>query len=195
VPNERDAEVAEALPAAQRGDEVAFGRLFRAVQPSLLRYLRGLAPDVAEELAAETWLHVVRGICRFSGDAPGFHGWVFTIAHHRWADHRRALSRRPLTVSDASLAELATPYRVDDAVEEFMSTETAQRLIRMLPPDQAEVILLRVVAGLGVAQTAAVVGKTPGAVRVLAHRGLRGLARLLGETGASRSRIPLAGGV
>lgn len=46
--------------------------------------------------------------------------------------------------------------------------------------DQAEMVLLRVVAGLGVEQVARLLGKRPGAVRVLAHRGLRRLAELLG---------------
>jgi RNA polymerase sigma-70 factor (ECF subfamily) len=167
------------LYAAQRGDEVAFAQVFRAIQPALLRYLGGLAPDVAEDLAAETWTHVIRGLSRFAGEADGFRAWVFTIAHHRWADHRRMLARRPQTVSDESLAETPSLERVDSAVEELMSTERALRLVRQLPPDQAEVILLRVVAGLDVAATAAAVGKSPGAVRVLAHRGLRRLAALL----------------
>jgi RNA polymerase sigma-70 factor (ECF subfamily) len=169
----------QVLAAAQRGDEEAFRHLFRAVQPTLLGYLRGLVPDAAEDLAAETWLHVVRGLAGFTGDAAGFRGWVFTIAHHRWVDHRRALGRRPRQVSDSSLLEMAGPDRVDDAVEEILSTESALRLIGNLPPDQAEVILLRVVGGLDVARTAAVVGKSPGAVRVLAHRGLRRLAQLV----------------
>jgi len=197
LPNERpdaaapsDAPFACVLAEAQRGDEMAFARLFRAVQPSLLGYLRGLAPDAAEDLAAETWLHVVRGLGRFTGDFSGFRGWIFTIAHHRWVDHRRALSRRPHPVSDVSLVDMAAPDRVDDAVEEIASTESALRLIGMLSPDQAEVILLRVVADLDVALTAAVVGKSPGAVRVLAHRGLRRLAGLLEQPVSASSGTP-----
>jgi RNA polymerase sigma-70 factor (ECF subfamily) len=181
-----DVDFDQVLSAAQRGDEQAFRRLFRAVQPLLLGYLRGLVPDAAEDLAAETWLHVVRGLGRFTGDAAGFRGWVFTIAHHRWVDHRRAAARHPQVVGDTSLVDMAAPDRVDDLVEEALSTESALRLIGNLPPDQAEVILLRVVAGLDVAMTAAVVQKTPGAVRVLAHRGLRRLAQLVERPEAVR---------
>jgi RNA polymerase sigma-70 factor (ECF subfamily) len=65
-------------------------------------------------------------------------------------------------------------------VEELFSTEAALTLIRTLPRDQAEAVLLRHVAGLDVARTAEVLGKRPGAVRVAAHRGLRRLATLLG---------------
>ena len=59
------------------------------------------------------------------------------------------------------------------------STEQAVALIGSLPVDQAEVLLLRVVADLDVATVAAILGKRPGAVRVLAHRGLRRLAERL----------------
>jgi RNA polymerase sigma-70 factor (ECF subfamily) len=58
-----------------------------------------------------------------------------------------------------------------------MGTEEALRLVRALPPEQAEVVVLRAIAGLDVHQVAELVGKTPGAVRVLAHRGLRRLAQ------------------
>lgn len=165
--------------AAAAGDEVAFTRIFRALQPALLRYLRTLAPAAAEDLAAETWLHVVRGLGSFTGDAAGMRAWVFTIAHHRYVDHVRRAGRQPAVVSDAAAFEVAAPRHVEDEVGELMSTEAALRLIGRLPVDQAEVVLLRVVAGLDVARTAQVLGKRPGAVRVLSHRGLRRLARLL----------------
>jgi RNA polymerase sigma-70 factor (ECF subfamily) len=66
-----------------------------------------------------------------------------------------------------------------DAALETLSTEAALALIASLAPDQAEVVALRVVANLDVAQVAKIVGKRPGAVRVLCHRGLRRLAERL----------------
>lgn len=49
-------------------------------------------------------------------------------------------------------------------------------MVRTLPSDQAEAVLLRVVADLGVSEVAAIMGRSEGAVRVLVHRGLRRLA-------------------
>ena len=46
-----------------------------------------------------------------------------------------------------------------------------------LPADQAEMVMLRVVAGLDVATVASMVGKSPGAVRVAVHRALQRLSR------------------
>jgi RNA polymerase sigma-70 factor (ECF subfamily) len=63
------------LDAATRGDEEAFGRLWRDLQPRLLRYFMVAAPAAAEDLASETWLAVVRGLDRFRGNEPAFRAW------------------------------------------------------------------------------------------------------------------------
>jgi RNA polymerase sigma factor (sigma-70 family) len=77
---------AATLSAARRGDEDAFAALWRQLQPALLRYLRVLVPEAAEDLAGETWLEVVRGLDRFDGDELRFRAWIFTIARHRTID-------------------------------------------------------------------------------------------------------------
>ena len=173
---------AESLAAAKGGDEVAFTVLFRDVQPAVLRYLRVVAGDRADDLAGETWVQVVRGLAAFTADEPAaFRGWVLSIARHRWLDDQRSRSRRPETPV-AYVPDRSDSTDVPAAVDELLSTESALSLIAQLPPDQAEVIMLRVVAGLDVGRTAELLGKQPGAVRVLAHRGLRRLERLLSNT-------------
>ena len=169
------------LAAARQGDEAAFAALFRSVQPLLLRYLRTLGRDLADDVAAETWVSVVRGLDRFTGDEVGFRGWVFTIARARLVDARRSAGRVPIPVdAQAQLADRPGPTDVETTVHELMSTEAALELIGRLPPDQAEAVLLRHVAGLDVARTAEVLGKRPGAVRVATMRGLQRLRTLLG---------------
>jgi RNA polymerase sigma-70 factor (ECF subfamily) len=136
----------------------------------LLRYLRTRSGVDAEDIAAETWVQVVRGLSRFSGDARGFRGWVFTVAHARLVDAWRASGRRPETPTD-SFPEHASEVDVARAVEEIISTEAALDLLRRLPEAQAQVLLLRLVAGLDVSTTARGLGRTPNHVRVLAHPG------------------------
>lgn len=170
------------VSAACAGDESAFVVVFRDIQPRLLRYLRTFCGADAEDIAAETWVQVTRGMARFSGDANGFRGWVFTIAYARLVDAWRASSRRPETITD-TLPDLVSGIDVPLEVEEAISTDSALALLRELPQGQAQVLLLRVVAGLDVLTTAAVLGRTPNSVRVLAHRGLRTLAAVLGAAG------------
>jgi RNA polymerase sigma-70 factor (ECF subfamily) len=168
------------LAGAKAGDETCFVELFRSVQPALLRYLTTLGGPLAEDVAGETWVSVVRGLDRFSGDENGWRAWVFTIARARLRDAQRRASRSPQVVDAFDTLE-ARPDDLDVAahVEQIFSTEAALALIRRLPTDQAEAVLLRHVAGLDVARTAKVLGKRSGAVRVAAHRGLRRLSELL----------------
>jgi RNA polymerase sigma-70 factor, ECF subfamily len=166
------------VAAAQRGDEVAFRDLYRAVQPGLLRYLRALVGDDAEDVASETWLQVARDLRAFRGK-EGFRTWVVMIGRNRAMDHLRRLRRRPVTVAVDDLTELLHHAESADTAAsavESMSTEAALALIRSLPQDQAEAVLLRVVVGLDAPAAGRVLGKRPGAVRTACYRGLRRLA-------------------
>jgi RNA polymerase sigma-70 factor, ECF subfamily len=73
-----------------------------------------------------------------------------------------------------------------DLALEAVSARAVVALIARLPRDQAEIIMLRVVADLETAEVARIVGKSPGVVRVAAHRGLRRLAGLAERAGVTR---------
>jgi RNA polymerase sigma-70 factor (ECF subfamily) len=167
------------LAAAQRGDEQAFAALYRDAQPVLLRYLRVAAdPGTAEDVAAETWLTVVRGLARFHGDEQGWRAWLVTTARRRAVDAGRVRDRHP-TVPLGPGDEPAAAPPAEAVLLERLDTAAALALVATLPPQQAEAVVLRVVAGLEPKQVAAVLGCSPGAVRVAVHRGLKRLAELL----------------
>jgi RNA polymerase sigma-70 factor (ECF subfamily) len=178
------------LGAADEADR-AFSELWRDANPALLRYLRVIAPETAEDIAADTWVQVVRGLAAFRGDETAWRAWLFTIARHRTIDEGRRRSRRPV-VSVPEVADVTSPDNPDpaDLVLEKLSTRAAVALIATLPRLQAEVILLRVVAGLDTPTVARLVGRSPGAVRVAAHRGLRQLAATLAEAGVTHGSAP-----
>lgn len=170
-----DDELAEALTAARAGEEQGFAVLWRALNPLVLRYLRVVVGDTAEDVASETWLQVARDFDRFGGGPAEFRGWLFRIARHRGIDARRRAGR---SREDPVETVEATPVAADAASEMIEGAETAWALRRIsdLPVDQAEAVMLRVVAGLDVATTARVLGKRAGAVRIATMRGLRRLA-------------------
>jgi RNA polymerase sigma-70 factor (ECF subfamily) len=170
-------DLARALAAARRGDEAGFEELWLALQPALLRYLRVVVGEAAEDVASETWLQAARDLRTFDGDPVLFRVWLFRVARNRAIDDRRRVRRRAEDPYDPVAQEgRATGPDSATQVLDGLGTQWALDLIRTLPPDQAEAVMLRVVAGLDVAQTAQVLGKRPGAVRVAAMRGLRRLA-------------------
>jgi RNA polymerase sigma-70 factor, ECF subfamily len=178
-----DAELAEALLAAQAGDENAFRLVFRAQQPALLRYLSVLVAADAEDVASESWLQIARDLPKFHGDWDGFRGWSATIARHRALDHLRRTRRRPVAAAPVELlaADLAAAHDTAEQALEVIGTGEAVALIATLPREQAEAVMLRVVVGLDAESAGRVLGKRAGAVRTSAYRGLRALARQLAE--------------
>ena len=172
-----DEDLAEAVQAAAGGDEAGFATVWRALQPAVLRYLRVVVGDAADDVASETWLQAARDLHRFTGGPMAFRGWLFGIARHRALDQRRHIARRPEEPAGwfNDTARAPAPDAATEAMESS-GTAWALRVIATLPPDQAEAVTLRVVVGLDVATTARVVGKRPGSVRVSTMRGLRRLA-------------------
>ncbi|HVV77453.1 MAG TPA: RNA polymerase sigma factor [Mycobacteriales bacterium] len=169
----------DALRRARAGDESGFVELWRELHPRLLRYLRVRSGKNYEDVAAETWLHVIRDLPSFIGNVDGFRAWLFTLARHRAIDAARAAAARPsIPVPDFSaVGRHPTAAAAEAEALDRMSTDHAIELVKRLPPDQADMVMLRVVAGLDVSVVADIVEKSPGAVRVSVHRGLRALAR------------------
>jgi RNA polymerase sigma-70 factor, ECF subfamily len=136
-----------------------------------------LSRDEADDVASETWLQVIRDLRGFAGGAEDFRRWLFTVARHRAIDAARATARRRTSpVPDNGLDLLADRRQVEDQVLGGMSVTAAVDLLAGLSADQAEAVALRVIADLDTPAAAAILGKSPGAIRVALHRGLRTLA-------------------
>ena len=172
---------ADVLCAAQRGEDRGFLALYRDLNPPLLRYLATQDRRSAEDVASETWLAAARGMGSFSGPEEAFRAWIFTIARRRMIEHWRQNSRRP---HESAVAELPGWLPAPDdpeatGIAAIAAKDAAAMISALLPPDQAEVVLLRILAGLDVTRVAEILGKRPGNVRVLQHKALRRLAEKL----------------
>jgi RNA polymerase sigma factor (sigma-70 family) len=133
----------------------------------------------------------------FRGPAEALGGWLFSIAHHDLSDFRRKQTRSPgITPLDEALDEAAIAVGADDPEQLAIQRIEGDRVLaalQQLSPDQREVLLLRMAAGLTAPEVAATLGKTTGAVKALQHRGVASLARLLGVTNDTNSPEPLSG--
>jgi RNA polymerase sigma-70 factor (ECF subfamily) len=137
-------------------------------------------------VAAETWVQVVRGLPRFTGDEVAWRAWLFTTARRRLLDQVRLRKRHPSEpLDEISPMDIPRTAAAEQVAMDNMATESAMALLSKLPEQQAEVIFLRVVAGLDTEAVAEILGRSPGAVRVAAHRGLKKLATLLAGAGVT----------
>ncbi|GAA1271798.1 RNA polymerase sigma factor ShbA [Saccharothrix xinjiangensis] len=176
-------ELEDRVRAAVAGDRVAAARLLAAVRPLVVRYCRARVGRhersfaSADDVAQEVCLAVLTSLPSYRDHGRPFLAFVYGIAAHKVADaHRAALRNRAEPVPEV-------PDTPDDAAdpERWVLREELSRklgeLLRVLSEKQQEVLLLRVVVGLSAEQTAAVVGATPGAVRVAQHRALSRLRK------------------
>lgn len=182
------------LEEARDGHGSALGELFRDLYPRILRYLRALEPGEAEDLASEAWLDVANALQKFDGDERGLRALAFTIARRRLVDLQRRRARHPAVQIDTQgVVEEGWVGDVEEEAMTALATEAALARVAALPPDQAEVILLRVLGGLPVADVAQIMAKRPGTIRVIQHRALRRLAEQMdgeGVTGRAPRTIP-----
>jgi RNA polymerase sigma-70 factor, ECF subfamily len=165
----------ETVAAATDGSEGAFTALWRWLHPSLARYLQVAAPWEWEDIESEVWYSIARDLRSFAGDERAFRAWALAIARHRMIDAARRRARRVetspiLDLDGATDGDASTPVTTQAELTEALA------VLRALPPSQADVLALRVIGGLSVPETAELLGKSEGAVRVLSHRGLRNLA-------------------
>lgn len=173
------------LAAAREGAEWAWELLVRDLSPPLIAFFRARGADDPENLAGEVYLDIARSLDRFQGSESGFRSWVFVIAHRRLVDELRRKGRRP---EETNLHDpLPAAHRMPSAEDEALSRLSGelQDLLGALTPEQRDVIVLRVVAGLSLRETAQVVGRRIGATKALQRRALAALRREIHAKGVS----------
>lgn len=179
----------EIAAGVRRGDPDALTEVYRVLSGPLTAYLRSQVRDtqLAEDLATETFLKLVRGCRRLEGGPFQIRSWLYRVAQRNVIDHLRARSRRPdEELTDLPPEELTAEGDPADAVEDRDTLERIRTALEQLSPDQAEVLRLRLISGLSAPEAAEVIGKTEGAVRALQHRGVATLARHI-----RRGTVPL----
>lgn len=170
------------LVAAQTGTGWALERIWRAYSARVAGYLRLHGATAPDDLTSEVFLGAFRSIGTFRGDEAAFRSWLFTIAHRRLQDSRRAAARRPAPQP----IEAHEPPPAGSAEVEALRREAEVRVRHLcdrLVPDQRDVLLLRLVGGFTVEEVATALGKSPGAVKALQRRGLEALRRILSAEG------------
>ena len=173
------------LAAARAGAGWAWEGLYRDLAGPVAGYLRGRGAEDVEDLVSETFLSVAKDIHRFKGGESDFRSWVFTIAHRRMQDAWRAKGRRVPTLDREDAETIAEHNWLGDAEHDAMTAMSLLEvhvLIDHLTAAQRDVVLLRVVGDLSVAETAKVLDTSESAVRALQTRALRDLRKKLSKS-------------
>ena len=166
------------LARAARQDGLAFSELYRRHFRRVYGYhlLRTGNVDDAEDLTSQTFMAALEGIHRYDGRGS-FTAWLMGIAHHKMAQHYRR--KRPQAGLDAA-EELPQPdHHPEDLAHQRGLMRQVGQALRKLTPERAEAFVLRTFGGLSAAETAGILGKSEGAVKMLVHRALLDLRQIL----------------
>lgn len=153
--------------------------LYRAFAPAVVQYLRVRGIDDSEGGCNDVFLNVIPRIRKAKGGLPGFRVLLFAAAHARMADHFGRKSLSPATHGFRPDADNRTVPPAEGPAVATLTGTLVETLLQKLGADQREVVLLRIVAGLSVEETAAVMKRTPDAVKQLQRHGLQALRCLL----------------
>ncbi|CAB4754753.1 unannotated protein [freshwater metagenome] len=168
---------------ARQGDSDAFGLLYDHYQASVYRFLfyRTRSSALAEDLTSETFFRALRSMQGFRWQGKDFGAWLMTIARNLATDHFKAgRTRLELTTEDMGQHDDATEGP-EPTVLAGLTNEILLKALTELPDEQRDCLVMRFLQGMSIAETAAVLGRSDGAVKQLQLRGVRNLAKLMPE--------------
>lgn len=174
--------------AQDRCDPGAFDGLYLLFADRVFRYLLARIgdPDLAEDITAQVFLRLMEkiGIYRIGprDNVAIFSAWLYRLAHNKMVDVLRSHKRSQESPLEHA-AHVMSGHSMDD-VEEHLDFQQILQTLRVLNDQQREVIVLRFVEELSIAETAQIMQKSEGAVKALQHRALETLRRHLQDVGA-----------
>jgi RNA polymerase sigma-70 factor (ECF subfamily) len=173
------------LERAREDDAQALAEIYDLYAESIYRYLYRYLGDEAqaEDLTSEVFLKLLQALHTPRAPRDHLQGWLYRVAHNQAMDWFRRQKKRvsdSLEVGPDGHPELVA---VDDAplssLEKRQSQQQLREAIRRLTTDQQRVILLRFGEGLKCKEVAELMGKSEGAIKILQHRAIKRLRKLL----------------
>lgn len=178
LPAAEDGEAA-LIAAAIAGEANAFARLYDAHVPRVYRHIYyqvGNKQD-AEDLTQQVFLKAWRAIKSYRVGRTPFIAWLLAVANNTVISHRRrSRDESRIDIDPVARGRWADPEATTLA---HLDRETVRRTILRLKPDQRQVVLMRFMEHFDYAEIAAALGKSEGNVRVIQHRALAEMRRLL----------------
>lgn len=168
------------------GQPAAIDTLLRQIRPMVLRYCRARLGrisghhHVADDVAQEVCIALVSALPRYRDMGRPFASFVYGIASHKVADAMRSAANMAIPTEDLPDGPDDRPGPEETAVA-YLEAERVRALLRRLPEQQRELLVLRVLAGMSAQETGNELGMSAGAVRVAQHRALARLRAIVRE--------------
>lgn len=175
---QRDEERAFVQLAIQR-DASAFAALYDRHVVRIYRHIYYLVNDAreAEDLTAQTFLKAWEAIDRYKERGAPFVAWLLRIAHNLTISYLRA--KRDHSLLEDNVVDQKMTRNPEEALEQATDENSVRAAVLRLREEQRQVIMLRFVEELDYREVAAMIGKSVPAVRVIQHRALGNLRKIM----------------
>ena len=165
------------LSRAIQGDHEAFGKLYEDYVERIFNYVyyrTGNQHD-AEDLTARVFFRAMRRIPQYQERGLPVSAWLYRIAHNLVANWHRDRGRRPEISLDEGFTAIPHSEHPEITLLHIEEQDHLLRIIRDLPPDRQQLIILKFVEHMSNSEIGLIMGKTEGAVKSLYHRTLLSL--------------------
>ncbi len=162
------------LDRAIQGDHEAFGLLYEQYVERIFNYVyyrTGNQHD-AEDLTAKVFFRAMRRIPQYQERGLPVSAWLYRIAHNLVANWHRDRGRRPEISLDEGVASIPHSEHPEATLLKLEEQDHLLRIIRKLPPERQQLIILKFVEHMSNAEIGQIMGRTEGAVKSLYHRTL-----------------------
>ena len=170
------------IEEAQRGDKACFGMLYTHYVPPIYRfiYMKVSGREESEDLTHEVFLAAWQNLGRYKPQGFPFSSWLYQIARNRVIDHYRVKKvHTPLESVDAEL--VSAPSGLEERLDGDLNLQKIKSALQQLSHDQQDVLIMKFMQDLSHAEIASAIKKSEGAVRLIQHRGIQALKRLIGS--------------
>ncbi|MBN2585299.1 sigma-70 family RNA polymerase sigma factor [Patescibacteria group bacterium] len=178
-------EIQTLISRIQAGETELFGRIFEQFSDKLFRHVAFRVKDreTAKDIVSEVFLGAWQSLPRYRHQEKAkFSTWLFSIARRILADYYRKHQRTDRgKVALEDIAEILPDERAlpEETASIQLASERVISAIQLLPLNMAEAVTLHYIDEMEYVEMAAITGKTEGNLRVLVHRGLQQLKKIL----------------
>ncbi len=166
------------IKKAIKGEAKAFGLLYDHYQPQIYRFvfLKVSHREEAEDLTHQVFLKTWQNITEYEFQGFPFSSWLYRVARNQVIDYYRT-KKNNLCLED--IVELKTENPVPKAIDNALDIEKVRKAIIQLKPEQQDVIILRFIEDFPIQTTASILNKSETAVKLLQHRAIKNLKKIL----------------
>ncbi|MBS3903271.1 MAG: sigma-70 family RNA polymerase sigma factor [Anaplasmataceae bacterium] len=168
------------IKEAIKGEASAFGRLYDHYQPQIYRFIliRVGHREEAEDLTHQVFLNAWKRVPSYEPRGFPFSSWLYRIARNLIIDFYRT-KKTEISVDEINEEDLGVNNSLGESADKKIEIENLLYAIRRLKDEHQEVIILRFIEDYSIAETASALNRSQGAIKLLQHRAINNLKKIL----------------